>query len=350
VAELVEKLNAPIENPIQPNGATVKEYLANLAKAYDVEIVLDEDTFKAEGIPDAADEKLSFQAPKGIRLHSLLSMVGLKFKRDEDPSEGRRIGVLIRDGRLVFTTPAAALVRQGFAESDLFDITNWTPLMTTWVIAKDEPLSAVLRRMAENYEVNIVVASDAAKLAETRVAARLINVPLEMAAQSLADQCGLSVFVRHNVVMVMLPEKAKEFRKAEERMKVERDADFRSTVPRQRWAIFGPLRPNAQLLAATPDSKVAVGAENVRLRSVLADLVGAGFAVTIDPAADNKIDTRVTAKLKDVSCEAAVKQLAELAGLRAVRMDNSLFVTTPEKADRLAPPAKKQKPKKKRVP
>ena len=44
-----------------------------------------------------------------------------------------------------------------------------------------------------------------------------------------------------------------------------------------------------------------------------------------------------------------MKVLAELAGLRAVRLDNAMFVTTPEKADKLAPPAspKRKKDKKK---
>jgi hypothetical protein len=75
VAELVEKLNAPVEDPIQPNGMTVKEYLAKLAKAHGAEIVLDEEMFRAAGVLTPAETKLSFQAPSGIRFHSLLKRV-----------------------------------------------------------------------------------------------------------------------------------------------------------------------------------------------------------------------------------------------------------------------------------
>jgi hypothetical protein len=47
----------------------------------------------------------------------------------------------------------------------------------------------------------------------------------------------------------------------------------------------------------------------------------------------------VTLQLEDVPLETAVRLLADLAGLKPVRLDNVLFVTTEERADKLRPDA-----------
>jgi hypothetical protein len=364
VAELVEKLNAPIDDPIQPKGMTVEEYLAKLSKALDIKIVLDEEAYKAHnGHLDAVKDKLSFEAPKGIRLHRLLSLVCVSLGGNNS-NESRRIGTVIRDGQLVILPTSAALELQGVKESVVFDETTYWPFwITVWVIANDEPLSTVLRRMVEVYDVNVVITSEAAKLAESRITNRLLNVPLETAIQSLADQCGLGIFVRNNVILVTTPEHAKGLAQ-EQRSKYEQD--LLQAQREAEWKRRAAERDLAGLLHGTPpvivlrqklvdstvDEKVTIDVHNATFARVVSNLTGAGFSITIDPVAAKKTETLVTAKMRDVSCEAAVKQLAELARLRAVRMDNSLFVTTPEKAERLTPPpsAKKPKPKKDKAP
>lgn len=57
-----------------------------------------------------------------------------------------------------------------------------------------------------------------------------------------------------------------------------------------------------------------------------------GANVVVDPRLGDKAKKAVTLKLDDVPLETAVRLLAEVADLRAVRMSNVLFVTTPEKA------------------
>ena len=47
----------------------------------------------------------------------------------------------------------------------------------------------------------------------------------------------------------------------------------------------------------------------------------------------------MTLQLEDVPLETAVRLLARLAGLKPVRLDNVLFVTTEERADKLRPDA-----------
>ena len=47
----------------------------------------------------------------------------------------------------------------------------------------------------------------------------------------------------------------------------------------------------------------------------------------------------MTLKLDDVPLESAVRLMAEVADLSVVRMSNVLFVTTPERAEKLRPTA-----------
>ncbi|VTU02309.1 hypothetical protein : [Gemmataceae bacterium] len=57
-----------------------------------------------------------------------------------------------------------------------------------------------------------------------------------------------------------------------------------------------------------------------------------GANVVVDPRLGEKTKKAVTLKLEDVPLETAVRLLAEVADLRAVRMANVLFVTTHDKA------------------
>lgn len=60
-----------------------------------------------------------------------------------------------------------------------------------------------------------------------------------------------------------------------------------------------------------------------------------GANVVIDPRLKDKANAAVTLKLDDVPLETAVRLLAEVADLGVVRMSNVLFVTTPERAEKL---------------
>ena len=64
-----------------------------------------------------------------------------------------------------------------------------------------------------------------------------------------------------------------------------------------------------------------------------------GANVVIDPRLKDKANAAVTLKLEDVPLETAVRLLAEVADLGTVRMNNVLFVTTLERAEKLRPSA-----------
>jgi len=57
-----------------------------------------------------------------------------------------------------------------------------------------------------------------------------------------------------------------------------------------------------------------------------------GANLVLDPRLKDRASAPVTLKLEDVPLETTVRLLAEVADLRAVRMSNVLFVTTPERA------------------
>jgi len=64
-----------------------------------------------------------------------------------------------------------------------------------------------------------------------------------------------------------------------------------------------------------------------------------GANLVLDPRLKDRASAPVTLKLEDVPLETTVRLLAEVADLRAVRMSNVLFVTTPERAEKLRPDA-----------
>lgn len=87
--------------------------------------------------------------------------------------------------------------------------------------------------------------------------------------------------------------------------------------------------------------RVSVVGGGRSLSEVLAEIAGTtGANVILDPRQTKVVgETPVTVSLDDTPLETAVRVVAEVAGLRAVRMNNVLFVTSDERAARLRPDA-----------
>lgn len=60
-----------------------------------------------------------------------------------------------------------------------------------------------------------------------------------------------------------------------------------------------------------------------------------GANLIVDPRLKDKAEHKITLRLEDVPLESAVRLLAEVADLRTLRMNNVLFITTAERAERL---------------
>jgi hypothetical protein len=86
--------------------------------------------------------------------------------------------------------------------------------------------------------------------------------------------------------------------------------------------------------------RVSVDCDGTDFAAVAKQLAAdTGANVVVDPRLGDKAKKAVTLKLEDVPLESAVRLLAEVADLKAVRMSNVLFITTPERAKELRPDA-----------
>lgn len=79
--------------------------------------------------------------------------------------------------------------------------------------------------------------------------------------------------------------------------------------------------------------RVSVDCDGTEFAAAVKQLAAdTGANLVVDPRFADKAKKAVTLKLDDVPLESAVRLLAEVADLRAVRTNNVLWVTTPEKA------------------
>lgn len=87
------------------------------------------------------------------------------------------------------------------------------------------------------------------------------------------------------------------------------------------------------LVAQTLQQTIDVEFNKRPLRGALEELMEmTGCSIILDPRTGGKGKTEVTATFKKVTLEAAVKVLADLAGLKPSILDNVLYVTTRENA------------------
>jgi hypothetical protein len=83
-------------------------------------------------------------------------------------------------------------------------------------------------------------------------------------------------------------------------------------------------------------STIVASFERRSLKDVLDQLADdGGLDVHLDPNVGKTADTLITAKFRNVSLESALVTVTEMAELKFVTMDRSVFVTTPEKANGL---------------
>ncbi len=82
--------------------------------------------------------------------------------------------------------------------------------------------------------------------------------------------------------------------------------------------------------------RVTVNLEDVPLKKAVRDLArNHGINLVIDPKVAKQSDAPVSLQLDNTTVETTLRLLAEVGGLKAVRMGNVIFVTTDEKAKRI---------------
>jgi hypothetical protein len=179
----------------------------------------------------------------------------------------------------------------------------------------------------------------------------LTDTPMADALRQLGEMAKVNIIWDRNVVFgnpdeMMVSLKAKETK-------------LRSvllTITSQHGLSFGIVGDH--ILVGTEEAvnyrqlrqRVRIHFDGEPLPKALKDLaMDSGANVVLDPRAQKAAeDQKVVLKLDDVPLESAVRLMAEVAGLKPVRLGNVLFVTTEDRAEKLktdpdsAPPMQKE--------
>jgi hypothetical protein len=221
-------LGKPIDFPgFDDPKMTLAEALDQLAKDYGVVFDVNERSFRFEQLNDVMrtpiTEKDPLPAMKGTSLAAVLRKL---LARVPVPSGAtfliRRDAVEITTGEMLRRELRLARPE---ADSDS-DQPTLEPLVTLlWEEIKEEPLSAVLERVAEAADTTILLDPRTKEKAATKLTATLRNVPIDDAVELLADMAGLAVIVRTNAYYVTTPENAARMKPARPKKKPEAKDD-----------------------------------------------------------------------------------------------------------------------------
>jgi hypothetical protein len=166
----------------------------------------------------------------------------------------------------------------------------------------DQPLPLAIAQLREQTKINFVIDRQAiANMGidpdSTPINVKLQNVKLRAALRTLLGQYSLTYAVIGDTVVITSEE----------------------------MAMYRQLR-----------QRVSVDLDRVQLVTALKQLSReTSTNLVIDPRVHKESQTPVTLQLEDVPLETAVRLLAEMAGLRPVRMGNVMFVTTKANATEL---------------
>jgi hypothetical protein len=183
--------------PIDPAEAPLGEFAAVLREKLDLNVVWNEEVFKAYGIDPVATRILKLPRGKGLSLRTVLNA-------SLAPSG---VTFLVRKDHVEFT-PVPAAAKQ--LKVPLVGDEGVPQLAETLVsvVAKERPLNDLVAELAEDFDLNVVVAPQAGDSRMAFVTARLLNVPAAKALDTIAATADLRVVRTGNVFLVTSQEHA----------------------------------------------------------------------------------------------------------------------------------------------
>jgi len=178
------------------NEIPLVELLGALSKQFHVTFVIMAEQFNQQGIGDIRERKssLTTAAAKGMTLHRFLGV----WLASMDAT------YLVR-GDYIEIIPLAAVANTGAAA-----MTGSTrpPVPLVSLIVKEKPLNEVIEKLADQYDLSVVIAPQAGDGRAGFVSARLKNVPPEIALELLAVQSDLRVVRRGSAYLITSREHA----------------------------------------------------------------------------------------------------------------------------------------------
>ncbi|QJW96953.1 hypothetical protein [Frigoriglobus tundricola] len=199
--ESVERiLDALGQEFVLQEGANINDYplaelLLDLNKRYAVPFVINEESFKAAGRLDLKAEKPRFAATdlKGMTVRQVLNTV----------LDGFGAVYLIKNGAVEIVTVehAAKVTKAPVSTSEAGGLVRLDePLVSA--VFKERPLHEVVARLADTYDLTVLVSPQAGDARAGLVSARVLNVPADKALELLADQADLRVVRRGTTFLV----------------------------------------------------------------------------------------------------------------------------------------------------
>jgi hypothetical protein len=207
-ADPTEVLLTTLEQEFQlKEGANVNEIplfelLQFISKQYSLTFVIDEESFKQFSQPNIKEEKPKFASTqlRGLTIRQFLT-VTLE-------SMG---GTYLVKGNAIEIVPlqrAARVTKAGLSTEEGDRVRLNEPLVSA--IFKEKPLNEAVAKIAEMYDLTVVVSPQAGDAKTGFVTARLLNVPADKAIELLALQCDLRVVRRGNAFLITSRDHANE--------------------------------------------------------------------------------------------------------------------------------------------
>jgi hypothetical protein len=282
---------------------TLQDALEHLADQYGLAFDVNEAAFKAEANEDVLGRAVAEKALPPMPRTTPVAVLKRILSRVSTASGA---AWLLRGEHVEITTRSAI-------QAEVWGAEYTGPFLPLTHARFDKtPLADALKELADQTGFNVVLDPKAGDKAKTSVTARLTNLPLDTAVETLADMAGLQLSRSDNVLYVT----------ADGRPLRKQPAAADDFTPRQ----FGPLGGGLGVKQVAFDKKP--------LNEALKELAeGTGYTLVIDDARlGDKAKAPVTADIKGVTVDTAMRLVADLAGARLVIIDNAAYLTTPDNA------------------
>ncbi|HEY1191035.1 MAG TPA: hypothetical protein VGE74_25605, partial [Gemmata sp.] len=200
-----------------PSEVPVFETLARFTKKHGVTFVINTEAFRQVGIANIKELRPTFDATE-LRGQTMRRYLNVAL-------EGLGATYLVKNGviEVVPVGHAAVVTKAALVESDGDGRPRLKePLVS--VVLKEKPLNEVVAKLAEMYDLNVILSSQVGEAKTARVTARLLNVPADKAIEVLAIQCELRMVRKGTVFLIASKDQANELlneKREQERRQIE---------------------------------------------------------------------------------------------------------------------------------
>jgi hypothetical protein len=206
--ELRDELRKPVDfNGFEDPKTTLAEALEMCAKRYNLSFDVNERAFKTESLQDVLKTEIANPNPVPPMPKTAMNLV-LKRILERIPVPSGATFIL-RGPNIEITTVQA--VRNEIWGEDYAG--PFAPLVH--VFADRKPLDEILKDLAQENDLNILVDPLTGEKGRAALSAQLLNAPLDTVLEALTAMANLKVVRMRNVYFVTTPEKAEVLEKAQ---------------------------------------------------------------------------------------------------------------------------------------